>query len=103
MISLLLEKKAAIERLCGMYRVRRLELFGSARSADRFDSASSDVDLLVEFLPLAPGQRADTYFGLHEGLEALLGRPVDLVVKKAIRNPYFRQAAERTCEPLYET
>lgn len=101
MIALILDKKAAIERLCEQYHVRSLELFGSALSAAVFDSAASDLDFLVEFLPLEPGQRADTYFGLREGLEALFGRPVDLVVRKAIRNPYFRQAIDRTCELLY--
>jgi hypothetical protein len=62
---------------------------------------SSDLDFLVDFLPLEPGRRADTYFGLREGLESLLGRPVDLVVRKAIRNRYFRQAIDPTCKLLY--
>lgn len=101
MISLILVNKAAIERLCGQHHVRSLELFGSALSEEVFDSATSDLDFLVEFLPLEPGQRADTYFRLQEGLESLFGRPVDLVVRKAIRNPYFRQAIDRNCELLY--
>ena len=36
-----------------------------------------------------------------EGLEELFGRPVDLVVDTAIRNPYFRRAVEQTRSPLY--
>ena len=101
MIPLILENQAVIEHLCGQHRVRRLALFGSGLSAARFDQASSDLDFLVEFLPLEPGQRADTYFALREGLEALLGRPVDLVVRKAIKNTYFLQSVDPTCEPLY--
>lgn len=44
---------------------------------------------------------ADRYFGLLEGLEQLFGRPVDLVVASAIRNPYFRESVERTKALLY--
>lgn len=101
MIPLVTENSAAIAALCGRYHVHRLALFGSALSADHFDQDSSDLDFLVDFLPLEPGQRADTYFGLREELEALLGRPVDLVVRKAIRNPYFLQSVDPACELLY--
>lgn len=74
---------------CARYQVRRLELFGSAvRGA--FDPQRSDLDFLVEFGPLQPGQYADTYFGLLEALQALFGRSVDLVMVRAIRNPSFR-------------
>jgi predicted nucleotidyltransferase len=82
------------------YRVRRLELFGSAATGqERPDE--SDIDFLVEFDPLSPGNYADAYFGLLEALEALSGRDVDLVIASAIRNPYFLQSVERTKTLLY--
>jgi predicted nucleotidyltransferase len=89
-----------ITELCRRYSVRRLELFGSA-AADGFDPQRSDVDFLVEFEPLNEGQHADAYFGLRESLEKLLSRPVDLVMTRAIRNPYFLQAIEHTRTILY--
>jgi len=93
--------RAELEALCRRFGVRRLELFGSAVSGG-FD-ARSDLDFLVEFdSPEAPGY-ADRFFGLLESLEALFGRPVDLVVDSAIRNPYFREAVERAKELLYAT
>ena len=101
MIALIEENQPALEHLCTQYRVRRLELFGSALSDDRFDDADSDMDFLVEFLPLEPGQRADAYFGLLEALETLFQRSVDLVVTKAMKNPYFLQAIDRERELLY--
>ena len=101
MIALIEKNRAALDRLCEQYRVRRLELFGSALTDDRFDDADSDMDFLVEFLPLETGQRADAYFGLLEALEALFQRSVDLVVTKAIKNPYFLQAIDRERELLY--
>jgi uncharacterized protein len=89
-----------IAELCQQFRVQRLELFGSA-AGDRFDPQRSDIDFLVEFEPLAEGQYADTYFGLRESLAALLRRPVDLVMTRAIRNPYFLEAIESTRTLLY--
>ena len=90
-----------LEQLCLRYRVQRLDVFGSAATY-RFHPENSDLDFLVEFQPLPDGAYADTYFGLLEGLNRLFGRPVDLVVGSAIRNPYFRQSVEETRAPIYE-
>jgi uncharacterized protein len=100
MTSVLSQYHAEIEALCRRYRVRRLELFGSAAiGGDRV--GESDLDFLVEFDPLPQGMYSDAYFGLREALQGLSGRPVDLVVASAIRNPYFRQSVERTKTLLY--
>jgi hypothetical protein len=48
-----------------------------------------------------PAQHADNYFGLQEDLERLFGVPVELVEPGPIRNPYFRQAIEKTQVQLY--
>jgi predicted nucleotidyltransferase len=87
-------------RLCERYGVAKLEVFGSAVTG-AFDEATSDLDFLVEYLPLPPGKHADAYFGLLESLQALLQRPVDLVMVKAVRNPYFLQAIADSREVLY--
>ncbi len=92
--------KPELDQLCRRYRVRRLELFGSA-ATDRYRPGESDLDFLVEFEPLPPGAYADTYFGLLEALERLFDAPVDLVVASAIRNPYFRQSVDQTKALLY--
>jgi len=85
----------ALERLCRTHYVRRLELFGSAATGhDR--PGASDLDFLVEFEPIPQGSYADTYFSLLEALQALFGRPIDLVTDSAIRNPYFRQSVEQS-------
>ncbi len=89
--------RTRIAELCRRYRVRRLELFGSAARAD-FEPTRSDLDFLVQF---DDGERApglEAYFGLKEGLEALLGRPVDLIMPEAVTNPYVRAdiARDRT-------
>ena len=73
MIGLIEQKRQAIVELCRQYRVKRLEVFGSALSADGFDLARSDLDFLVEFLPLVAGGHADAYFGLLEGMRISSG------------------------------
>src|SRR3990170_4635024 len=94
------EKRDELLRLCAKYRVRRLELFGSALS-DQFAPATSDLDFLVEFLPLQPGERADAYFGLLEALRELFERNIDLVMTGAIRNRYFLESINRSRTVLY--
>ena len=100
MVALIESKMEDLARLCVRYRVRRLELFGSAAGQD-FDAATSDLDFLVEFRDVPPGEHADCYFGLLEALESLFGRPVDLAETNAIRNPYFLAAIEKTRKVLY--
>jgi predicted nucleotidyltransferase len=89
-----------LNALAEKHGVQRLYLFGSALSED-FDPMASDLDFLVEFKATPPGGRADRYFGLLEDLEELFGRPVDLVERQAIRNPYFQREVEASKYPLY--
>ena len=93
-------RRAELDRLCVQYRVHRLELFGSATS-ERFDPDASDLDFLVEFQDLSPREHADAFFGLMEALQQVFGCPVDLVERRAIRNPYFLRAVEQTRMLLY--
>jgi predicted nucleotidyltransferase len=59
------------------------------------------VDVLVEF-DVQPGfDYFGTYFDLKEGLEWILGYPVDVISATSIRNPYFRDRVMRTRETLY--
>ena len=76
-------------------------MFGSALDQNTFDGEQSDLDFLVEFLPLAQGEHADAYFGLLESLERLFQRHVDLVMIRAVRNPYFLQAIDTSRRLLY--
>jgi hypothetical protein len=99
MIAQLEQHQAELEALCRRFQVRRLEVFGSAVTGDFGEE--SDLDFLVEFEPPAGPGYADRYFGLLEALEALFGRPVDLVVASAIKNPYFRESVEQTRAVLY--
>lgn len=101
MIALIEDHQKELEELCRRYGVARLEVFGSASTGD-FDPARSDVDFLVEFLPDHDlGPWLAEYFALRGQLEKLLGRPVDLVMPGAMRNPYFIREVNRSRHLLY--
>lgn len=101
MHPLVREQLPQIVELCKRHRVRRVALFGSALGDD-FDPARSDVDLLIDFEPLSPGQHADHYLSLIVDLEDLLGRPVDVVERHMLSNPYVRRSVEARHLLLYD-
>jgi hypothetical protein len=93
--------RAVLAELCRRYRVRRLQLFGSAATST-FVPATSDLDFVAEFKGTQAADYADRYLDFAEALERLFHRPVDVVTKRAIRNPYFRAEVERTAQVIYE-
>lgn len=101
MNPLITENLEAIRALCGEYGVARLEVFGSVVT-DAFDPSRSDVDFIIEYPPdYDQGYFLKRYFELKERLEALLGRPVDLVMAGAMRKQRFIQSANETRQEIY--
>ena len=100
MVPIVAEHANALEALCCRYSVLRLDLFGSAATG-AYRKGESDLDFVVEFLPVMIETYSDTYFGLLRELEQLFEERVDLVVGSAITNPYFLQAVEETRTLIY--
>ena len=100
MHTLILEHRAEIDAVCRRFAVRKLAAFGSVLRDDF--GTESDDDLLVDFDRHPDMDAFSQYFGLKEELETALGRSIDLVSVRAIRNPLFRIEVERTQAPLYE-
>ena len=88
-----------IRQICGAHAVSRLSVFGSALT-DRFND-DSDIDFLVSFDTMPIEDYADNYLQLMTALGDLLGREIDLVEDKAIRNPVFRENVDRTKVQIY--
>lgn len=78
-----------IADFCRRWKVTELALFGSVLREDF--RPDSDIDVLVTFEPGAPWTLWDLS-RMRIELEAIFGREVDLVEKKALRNPFRRQA-----------
>ncbi|MEW6235763.1 MAG: nucleotidyltransferase domain-containing protein [Candidatus Omnitrophota bacterium] len=83
---------------CAEASVRRLDVFGSF-AGENF-GPDSDVDVVALF-DRKPGKMFSRYFDLKERLEEIFGRPVDLVLEDSIKNPYFREAVERSRIKIY--
>ncbi len=95
------QRSADIALLCRRYGVRQLEVFGSAARAADFDPVTSDADFLVDFQSGGDLGPLEQFFGLADALARLLGRPVDLVERGAVRNPFILAAINRAREVVY--
>jgi predicted nucleotidyltransferase len=88
-----------IEKICKKYEAKSLTLFGSALT-EEFNPDSSDLDFLLELT--TPENGLDRYFGIKEELEKLLSREVDLVMPKAIKNPYLKESIYSRLKKCYD-
>lgn len=101
MIPLVEQHLDEIEAICREFGVVRLEIFGSAATGD-FDPDRSDIDLIVEYPPDYDfGPWLGRFQELKERFEALFGRPVDLVMAKAMRRPRFIASVNKSRRLLY--
>ncbi len=88
-----------IAALCQKHCVLELSVFGSAVRNEL--KPDSDIDLVVRFGEVPLDDYADNYFELCNELEVLFDRKVDLVVDKAVKNPYFREELDETKKLLF--
>ena len=96
------QHEKSLKELCQRFRVQQLYLFGSAAGGE-FKPAHSDLDFLVSLQEQPPGEYADNYLDLAQALETLLGRKVDLVTERSVRNPYLRETILNARELLYDS
>lgn len=87
-----------ITGFCGRWQVKELAIFGSALLDDF--RPDSDVDVLVVFQDEAKWNLFD-HMKAEEELKQIFGREVDLVEKKAIRNPFRRHNILSNYEVIY--
>jgi predicted nucleotidyltransferase len=91
--------EAAAAELRRKWNIRELALFGSVLREDfRTDS---DVDVLVSFVPGSEWNLADLV-SFQDELQALLGRPVDLVEREGLHNPFRRETILSSREVIFE-
>lgn len=87
-----------LAEFCRRWRIRELSVFGSVLRDDF--KPNSDLDFLVSFEPGMPLD-IDRLLDMKEELEARLGRPVDLVEKEAMRNPWRRHEILKARQVIY--
>ncbi len=83
-----------------MHQVDSFALFGSAAKDSMKED--SDIDFLVEFSDqIDVLHYADNYFSFLEKLEKLMGKKIDLVSKKSLKNPILIEEIDRSKVDLY--
>jgi hypothetical protein len=88
--------KRGLAEVCQRNDVKRVRVFGSAsRGEERSDS---DIDLLVDFR--SPKGFFEV-FRLEDELEALFGRPVDVVTEPGL-SPFLREAILESAAVIFE-
>jgi uncharacterized protein len=92
---------ARIESFCRHWRVQELDVFGSVVREDF--GPESDVDVLIAFAPDARPSLFDLVT-MQDELEAIFGRPVDLLEREAVEvnhNWIRREAILQSARPVY--
>lgn len=90
--------KDALAAFCRKWRIQELSIFGSALRDDF--GPESDLDFLVSF-EQETCLDIDALLDMKEELESRFGRPVDLVEKETLRNPWRKYEILKTREIIY--
>jgi len=100
MIKIIEDSLDNIIALCKTHKVKSIALFGSAAKESMHEK--SDLDFLVQFSDdIDVLEYADNYFSFLEKLENLLGKKIDLVSRKSLKNPVFIEEIDRSKVDLY--
>lgn len=88
----------AIAQFCHRWNIVEFALFGLVLRDDF--RPDSDVDVLVTYEPSYRLTLSDL-LDMQEEIEHLFNRPVDLVEKKLLKNPYRRSNILKTYRTIY--
>ena len=98
-MSPVFEHEESISEVCKRFHVKSLHVFGSIENGSHHEF--SDIDFIVEFDRNGFEGAFEQFMGLKEGLEEVLGRPVDLLTNTRFRNEIFREEIERSKRLVY--
>lgn len=90
--------QSRIVEFCRKWRITEFALFGSVLRPDF--RPDSDIDVLITFSGDAPWSLWDLD-DLSEELRCVLGRAVDVVSKRALKNPFRRHEILTTRRVIY--
>lgn len=90
--------QVALSAFAQRHKLSELALFGSILRDDFSDT--SDVDVLFALLP-GEQMSIEKYLEMKDELASLFGRPVDIVQRNLVQNPYRRESVLRTRKIIY--
>ena len=100
MEKILTDKLKEIIVICKKHNIDSIAVFGSAAKNEM--NENSDIDFLVKFSnKINVLDYADNYFSVLEKLEKLIGKKVDLVSVKSLKNPILISEINNSKIELY--
>ena len=98
--SFIENRLSGIKSLMQKHRIKRAYLFGSAVKGNFGEN--SDVDFVVDVDDtIEPVELGGHLWDLTFELEKLLGREVDLLTSRSLKNPYFIEEINETKQLIY--
>lgn len=86
--------------LLKLHKIKNACVFGSVLTSE-FDK-ESDVDFIVNLEDgIEPVEAGTHLWDLYDGLRALLGREVDILTERSLKNPYFIKEINTNKLPIY--
>jgi predicted nucleotidyltransferase len=98
-MNIIKQYQKEITEACGQYEVKKLYIFGSVLTEEF--SRESDVDFLVDFDREGFRGSFKQFMGFKKSLEEILGRNIDLISVRSIRNPVFLSEINQTRKLIY--
>ena len=89
----------SLKKLCILYNVEKMYLFGSALTPNFTDE--SDIDFLVKFKSIELSEYFDNYLNFKQKLETLFNREVDLLEEQTLKNPILIKSINKSKELVY--
>lgn len=87
--------------LCKSRQVASVFAFGSTVNG-KFNTDTSDVDLLVQLNINDPIEYGETLLALWDELEFFFKRKVDLLTEDSIKNPYLKKSIDDSKVLIYD-
>jgi predicted nucleotidyltransferase len=99
---LISDNKAIIEKICKDFQVNQMYVFGSITTKEF--NENSDIDFLISFSNgLSIDDYTENYFALHQKLEDIFNRNIDLLTDNSLSNPYFIDSINQSKQLIYES
>lgn len=99
---LISNNKEVIEKICKDFSVNQMYVFGSITTKEF--NENSDIDFLISFSKnLSIDDYTENYFALHQKLEDIFKRNIDLLTENSLSNPYFIESINQSKQLIYES
>ena len=85
----------SLQPIFQLHKIEKAYLFGSILSKNF--NKNSDIDILITFeKDLAPLEKGELWWSLHDTLREKLNREIDLIIENSLKNPFLIEEINKT-------